>query len=84
MFAMTSAFFWQNSFSLCPTSFCTPRPNLPVTPGFFDFILLHHRAHLSVSLLLSITVLLCLFHILFSFSWLCMKVGLVQDSSIWE
>jgi len=24
---------WQNSVSLCLTSFCTPRPNLPVTPG---------------------------------------------------
>ena len=23
----------QNSFSLCPASFCTPRPKLPVTPG---------------------------------------------------
>ena len=33
MFAMTSAFSWQNSFSLCPASFCTPRPNLPVTPS---------------------------------------------------
>ena len=30
---MTSTFSWQNSISLCPTSFCTPRPNLPVTPG---------------------------------------------------
>ena len=30
---MTSAFSWQNSASLCPASFCTPRPNLPVTPG---------------------------------------------------
>ena len=30
---MTSAFSWQNSITLCPTSFCTPRPNLPVTPG---------------------------------------------------
>ena len=28
---MTSAFFWENSFRLCPASFCTPRPNLPVT-----------------------------------------------------
>ena len=28
-----SAFSWQNSVSLCPDSFCTPRPNLPVTPG---------------------------------------------------
>ena len=31
--AMTSAFSWQNSVSLCPASFCTSRPNLPVTPG---------------------------------------------------
>ena len=28
-----SVFFWQNSISLCPASFYTPRPNLPVTPG---------------------------------------------------
>ena len=33
VFAMTSVFSWQNSISLCPASFCTPRPNLPVTPG---------------------------------------------------
>ena len=33
VFAMTSAFSWQNSISLCPASFCTPRPNFPVTPG---------------------------------------------------
>ena len=31
---MTSAFSWQNSVSLCPISFCTLKPNLPVTPGF--------------------------------------------------
>ena len=24
---MTSAFSWQNSISLCPATFCTPRPN---------------------------------------------------------
>ena len=30
---MTSAFSWQNSVSLCPASFCTPRPSLPVTPA---------------------------------------------------
>ena len=23
----------KNSISLCPASFCIPRPNLPVTPG---------------------------------------------------
>ena len=28
---MTSVFSWQHSVSLCPASFCTPRPNLPVT-----------------------------------------------------
>ena len=32
IFAMTSAFPWQNSVSLCPASFCTPRWKLPVTP----------------------------------------------------
>ena len=26
---------WQNSISICPASFCTPRPNLPVTPGIY-------------------------------------------------
>ena len=31
--AMTSAFSWENSVSCCPASFCTLRPNLPVTPG---------------------------------------------------
>ena len=30
---MTSLFSWQNSISLLPASFCTPRPNLLVTPG---------------------------------------------------
>ena len=33
VFAMTSVFSWQNSISLCPASFRTPRPNLPITPG---------------------------------------------------
>ena len=33
VFAMTSAFSWQNSTSLCCASFCIPRPNLLVTPG---------------------------------------------------
>ena len=31
--AMTSRFSSQNSVSLCPASFCPPKPNLPVTPG---------------------------------------------------
>ena len=32
---------WQNSISLCPASFCIPRPNLPVIQVFLDFLLLH-------------------------------------------
>ena len=33
MFALTSAYSWQNSFSLYPASLRIPRANLPVTPG---------------------------------------------------
>ena len=33
VFAMTSVLSWQNSVSLCPVSFCTATPNLPVTTG---------------------------------------------------
>ena len=33
VFAMTSAFSWQNSIRLCPASFHISRPNLPVTPS---------------------------------------------------
>ena len=33
LFAMTCAFSWQNSVSLGSSSFCTPRPNLSVTPA---------------------------------------------------
>ena len=31
---MTRVFSWKNSISLCPASFCTPRPNLPLTFAF--------------------------------------------------
>ena len=34
---MTSVFSWQNSVRFYPASFCTPRPNLPVTPGISSF-----------------------------------------------
>ena len=43
LFSMLSMFSWQNPFSLCPLSFCTPRPNLLVFPNLlwisFDFLL---------------------------------------------
>ena len=38
---LASACSWQNSISHCPASFCTPKPNLPVIPGVFKFLLLH-------------------------------------------
>ena len=31
MFVVNSAFFWQNSISLCTGLFCAPRPSLPAT-----------------------------------------------------
>ena len=34
---MTSEFSWQNSVSFFPASFCSPRPNLPVTLGISGF-----------------------------------------------
>ena len=33
-FAMTSAFSWQSSVSLCPASLCTPRSKLPVNSRY--------------------------------------------------
>ena len=35
VFSMTSAFSWQNSVNFHPASFCSPKPNLPVTPVIF-------------------------------------------------
>ena len=53
---MTSVFSWQNSISLCPDSMCTPRPNLPVTPGVswlptfaFQFPIMKRTSFLGVS-----------------------------------
>ena len=41
---MTNVFSWRNSVSLCPASFCTPRPNLPVFKVSLDFLLLHSHS----------------------------------------
>ena len=40
VFATTSVVSWQNSVHLCHASFCTRRPNLPVTASF-NFLLLY-------------------------------------------
>ena len=41
---MTSVFSWQNSISFCPASFCTPRPNLPVSLTSFKIKHIFHVA----------------------------------------
>ena len=41
VFAITSSFSWQNSISLWPTSFCSPRPNSLLCQVFLVFLLLH-------------------------------------------
>ena len=60
-FAANSAFSWQNSISLCPASFCTPRPNLLVTPGLswlptFEF-------QLPIMKMISFLVLVLVHHV---------------------
>ena len=49
---MTNVLSWQNSVSLCPTSFCTPKPNLLLFQVSLKFLLLHSdplwwKEHLS-------------------------------------
>ena len=56
VFAMTSVFSWQNSVSLWPASFCTPRQNLLLQVAL-DFLLFHSsplqwRGHLFCALVL--------------------------------
>jgi len=41
VFSITNVFFWQNSVSLCPASFCTTRSNLFVILSTLEFLLLH-------------------------------------------
>ena len=57
VFALTSAFSWQNSISLCPASFHIPRPICLFLGVFLDFLLLHSsplqcKGHLSWVLVL--------------------------------
>ena len=41
VFAMTSAFFWQNSANLCPASFCIQGQTFLLIQVSLDFLLLH-------------------------------------------
>ena len=81
--AMTSAFSWQNSISLCPASFHIPRPNLPVTPGVSWLPTLAFQSPIMKRTSFWVLVLKCLvaLHItvqlqLLQHYWLRHKVGL--------
>ena len=72
MFSTTSAFSWPNSISLCPSSFCTPRPNLPVTPGLLNscfYIPVPYDEKDIFSLVLVLEVFIELFNFHFSLSY---------------
>ena len=47
---MNSAFSWQNSVSLCPASFCNPRPNLSLLQisldSYFGFPVPYDEVHI--------------------------------------
>ena len=70
---MTSAISWQNSISLCPASFCIPRPNLPVTPGVSSLptFAFHYKSPIMKGHLFWVLVLKGLvgLHRLFNFSF---------------
>ena len=70
VFAMSSAFPWQNLISLCPTSFCTLWLNLPFTP---DISSLHYLAFQSPMMikasLLAVSSKSSVFIELFNFSF---------------
>ena len=59
-------FSWQNSISLCPASFRTLRPNLPVSPGVsllltfaFHSPIMKRMSFLGVSTQFKLSCLLC-------------------------
>ena len=49
VFAMTRVFSWQNPVSLCPVSFCTPRPYLPVILGISWLPMMKRTSFFGVS-----------------------------------
>ena len=75
-------FSWQNSVSLYPVSFCTPKPNLPVTQVSLDFLLLHSsplwwKGHLFLVSVLEVLVgLHRTIHLLWHL-WLGHRLGLL-------
>ena len=81
---MTNMFSWQNSLSLCPASFCTPKPNLPVTQSSPDFLLLHSSLLWLIGRLFLVLVLGGFLGLhrtdqlqFLWYQWLCHKLGLL-------
>ena len=54
---MTSAFSWQNSVSLCPTSFCTPSQTCLLLQVSLDFIHLHSSPYDKKGIFVVVAVL---------------------------
>ena len=81
---MTSAFSWQNSISLYPASFCTPRPNLPVTPVFLDCLLFHSIVFLYLFALITEEGILPLLGILWNsaFKWVYLSFSPLPLASL--
>ena len=85
VFAMTNVFSWQNCVRLCPASFCTPRPNLPATPGIswlptfaFQFPIMK-RTSFWVLVLESLVGLLRTIHLqLLQHYWFGLRPGLLS------
>ena len=67
--AVTSVFSWQNSInSLCPASFCTPRPICLLLQVFLDFLLFQSPIMKRTSIL-GVSSMSCRFIQLFNFSF---------------
>ena len=63
VFHVTNVFSWQNSVNLCPASFCTIRPNVPITQVSLDFLVLHSNPQWWIECLFLLLVLGDLLHL---------------------
>ena len=64
--------------NLCPPSFCTPRPNLPVNPGIFWPLILHSYPLYEEKFFLSI------FLFIYLFVCVCVCVCVCVNSRSWR
>ena len=57
---LKNALSWHNSVSLCPASFCSPRPNLPVTPGISWFSTFHSSPQRWIYIYIYVCMYVCI------------------------